>query len=75
MILAELVQIRGGRCQIVLLHPLVQNGFSPLLYLPVLAAQDGLYLSLGLGGRYKVNPRGLNVLRLGSQNFYLVATL
>ena len=75
VILAELVQIGGGKLEVVLLHPVGQNLLSLLLDFTVFAAQDGLYLCLGFGRRAEVNPRGLHVLCLGREDFYLVATL
>ena len=56
-------QCRSG-FKAVLLQELVQYLFALALRLTVVAAQYGLDLSLGLGGGYKVDPAGIDVLRL-----------
>ena len=57
----------------------VANYFSHFLalalYFAVVATQNGLYLGFGLGGRYKIDPCGVYMLRLRGKNLYLVATL
>ena len=72
---AQLVDDRRGVLQTVLLEPVLQCLLALLLRLTIGAAQAGLYLSLGLGGRNKFEPRRLHMLRLRGENLYLVATL
>ena len=52
----ELVQYGGGHLKVVRLQPLRQLLLPRLLYLTALAAEDGLYLRLGLRRRDKVDP-------------------
>ena len=56
MVVAEFIYNGSRYFHRVLLQPFVENVFSLLLYLSVVASQDGLYLALGLGGAYEVNP-------------------
>jgi len=53
-------------------HQLV---FAHLLHGPLFAFQDAGYLGLGLGGGGEVYPRRLHALRLGGEDFHLVAAL
>ena len=53
---AEFVQIGGLHLQLVMLEPFLQYLFALLLYLAVVASQDGLYLSLCLCRAHEVDP-------------------
>ena len=77
-VFVELGQLVGQcRCGLkaVLLQESVQYLLALALSLAVVATQYGLNLSLGLGGRYKVDPSGIDVLRFRCENLHLVAAL
>ena len=77
-VLVVIGQFIGECCcgfEVVLLQECVKYFLTLALRLAVVAAQYGLNLGLSLSGRYKVDPTFIDVLRLGCENLYLVATL
>ena len=54
--LSELVGSIGDVVDVVLLQEFAKDVLALLLQLTTITAQDGLYLTFGLGSRYKVNP-------------------
>ena len=71
----EFVNNTRGRSHVVILQPLAQNFLPSALYFLAVSTQNSLDLALGLRRTHKVDPFGFGMLRLGSEDFYLVATL
>ena len=75
VVFCQLVDGVQGIFLAVLRHPRLQLLLADFLHLAVVASEDGLYLSLGLGRRHEVDPVGLYVLRFRRENLHLVAAL
>ena len=75
MELCQLVCCSHRILYVVLLQELAEHLLSLLLQFTAVTTQDGLNLGLGLCGAHEVDPGGVDMLRLGCQDFHLVATL
>ena len=75
MELCQLVDDGGRVLYLVLVEEFFQKGFAFLLQLTVLAAQDGLDFAFCLCRTDEVYPGRLYVLRLGREDFHLVAAV